>query len=130
MQLTVVGRTVDEVRQHDTDSHHDLEQARNATTVLLGGALGDIGGSDGRNRTNTNTRDDTTGIDGAETERRSGGGLKCGADGKEQGEGEQRVLAANSGRDGSRAEGTQEGAGLENGNDVGRKIRLPLLATR
>lgn len=123
-------RTIDEVRQHDTDSHHDLEQARNTATVLLGGALGHVGGSDGGDRTDTDTRDDTTGIDGTETEGRSGGGLECGTDGKEQREGEERVLATNPGGDWCRTEGTEEGAGLENSDDVGRKIRLTLLAAR
>jgi hypothetical protein len=39
--------TVDEVRQHDSDSDEHLEETHNSSTDVLGGALRHVDGSDG-----------------------------------------------------------------------------------
>ena len=61
--------TVNEVRDHDTNGDHNLEQASDTTTDFLGTALGYIGGSDSGDRTDADTGDDTASIDVAKATR-------------------------------------------------------------
>jgi hypothetical protein len=55
--------TVEEVRDEDTNGDHDLEETGDASADVLGRALGDEGGRDGRDAADADTGDDTAGID-------------------------------------------------------------------
>lgn len=54
---------VDKVAQHHADGDHDLEQACDAATDVLGRAFGDVGGRDGRDTANAEARDHSAGVD-------------------------------------------------------------------
>ena len=68
--------TVDEVRNHDADGDHDLEETGDAPPDLLGAALRDVRGRDGRNGPNAETRDDAPRVDVAQAARAASDGLQ------------------------------------------------------
>ena len=59
--------TIDEVRDHNTNSDHDLEHAGDTSTNVFGRALGHICGSHSGNATNTETGNNTTSVDERKT---------------------------------------------------------------
>lgn len=74
--VTKCELTIDEVRDHDTDGDHDLEETSDTPADVLGAALRHVGGRDGRDGTNTNTSDDTAGINVAQAARATSNGLQ------------------------------------------------------
>lgn len=92
----VKGRTVDEVREHDADGDHDLEETSDAATDVLRRTLGDIGGCDGRNGTDTDARNDTAAIDVAQpAATNAGNGLEDGTQSEDKGEPDEGPFSAN-----------------------------------
>ena len=68
--------TVDEVRDHDTEGDHDLEQAGDAPADVLGRTLGHERGRDGGNGADAYTGDDAPCVDVPDAARAPGDGLQ------------------------------------------------------
>lgn len=62
-----VGRTVKEVRDHDTHGDHDLEHAGDTPTDVLRARLGHVSRGDGGDATDADTADNTTTIKEVQT---------------------------------------------------------------
>ena len=60
--LQTIGLTVDEIANHDTNGHHDLEQTSDATSYVLRWTLRDVGGRHCWNATNTDSRNHPTAV--------------------------------------------------------------------
>jgi len=61
------GRTINKVREHYPDGHHDLEHPSDASTYLRWRAFAHVGWSDCTYRANPKTRYDATSIDVTES---------------------------------------------------------------
>lgn len=117
-----VQSVVDPEADKTTKLPSKLVDADQATTDGGRGHLGDVDGNEVGGAADTDTGEDTTGVDGTETVFGAGGKHDSGTDGEEKREEDESILAAEVVTCGVTEEGTEKGTGLVDGDDVGLDI--------